>query len=80
MRNSKCLDCAVDTHEINEYYMVHDELWLMANPADYGELCIGCLESRIGRKLNANDFTNYAVNKGFFEQSDRLKERLSNEV
>jgi len=71
-----CLDCGVDTYEINEYYTVHDELWLLCHPEDYGMLCIGCLEKRLGRRLDYRDFIDAPINNGFFEQSERLRERL----
>jgi hypothetical protein len=40
-------------------------------------LCIGCLEERLGRRLNANDFTDAPVNHGFTWQSERLQNRLA---
>lgn len=55
-----CLDCRRDTSD--EYYMVHDELWLEANPDDDGMLCVLCLEARLGRQLTAADFTDAPVN------------------
>ncbi len=71
-----CVDCSVCTHEINEYYMVHDHLWTRAGMTT-GMLCIGCLEKRLGRELNSADFTPYPVNHGpMFERSERLKRRL----
>jgi hypothetical protein len=54
-----CQDCDADVYSINEWYMVRDEVW----PLDYhgGVLCIGCLETRIGRRLNADDFISSAT-------------------
>lgn len=72
-----CLDCGVDTREVDEYYMTHDPLWLQANPQDDGMLCIGCLESRIGRKLNRNDFTNVPINLPDETTSERFLNRLA---
>jgi hypothetical protein len=75
----KCMDCGINTKDINEYYMVEDELWLKAVPEDEGMLCIGCLEKRLGRKLNKNDFPHFPVNMPFkfhFIVSDRLLNRL----
>lgn len=72
-----CLDCHVDTMKINEYYMVKDTLWLEANPADFGMLCINCLETRLGRQLKPEDFPDYPINQGFFEQSELLKSRIN---
>lgn len=50
-----CKDCGVKTVEIGEYYNVYNDVW---NEADGGQgfLCIGCLENRLGRKLNPDDF------------------------
>jgi hypothetical protein len=46
-----CADCGADTFEDNhEYYMISDDLWQTAG-ADEGFLCIGCLETRLGRQL-----------------------------
>lgn len=35
--------------------MVHDHLWAQAGTTD-GFLCIGCLERRLGRRLQSRDF------------------------
>lgn len=71
-----CVDCSVCTHEIDEYYMVHDHLWEKAGMT-FGMLCIGCLETRLGRRLNSRDFPRYPVNHGsMFQRSERLKSRL----
>jgi hypothetical protein len=57
----RCLDCKEETSfradKADEWYMVHDALWLQAHPAREGKLCIGCLEQRLGRRLKAEDFT-----------------------
>jgi hypothetical protein len=58
----ECLDCQIGTMDLNQYYMVHDELWLQANPDDDGMLCFKCLEIRLGRELRAADFTDAPVN------------------
>lgn len=60
-----CVDCAVDTSTrgVDEYYMVHNELWTEAGLSILdGMLCIGCLDARIGRRLLARDFTDAPVN------------------
>jgi hypothetical protein len=55
-----CDDCGADAEEINEYYMVQGDLWKQArrNPVNgkpelpvTSQLCTGCLEDRLGRKL-----------------------------
>lgn len=57
-----CLDCGVDTDEINEDYTVTADVWLTAHPMDDGSLCIGCLEERLGRQLTTNDFVKAGIN------------------
>jgi len=77
-----CIDCSVDTRKINEFYMVHRELWLTAVPDEDNAmtkfLCIGCLERRLGRKLIALDFqANVPLNwPGIRTMSDRLLSRI----
>jgi len=74
-KNTLCLDCCVETIP-TEYYMVTNDLWSKAVPEYEGMLCIGCLEMRIGRKLNKNDFTKVPVNHiDDPTQSKRLKDR-----
>lgn len=80
-----CVDCGVNTAEINEYYMVNDVIWLRATGAlnmrdedAEGMFCIGCLEARLGRKLNAGDFTDCPLNVEAerFVKSPRLLDRM----
>jgi len=71
----RCTDCA--TNVFDEYYMVHNHIWAgvtMFRAAHM--LCVGCLESRLGRRLTVLDFTNAPVNMGFGEVSKRLQDRL----
>lgn len=74
-----CKDCGTDTDL--EYYMVHNYLWKIAHNNKYedGYLCVGCIEERLGRQLNKEDFTNYPINDiNYWEKSERLKSRLTN--
>jgi hypothetical protein len=78
--NPRCIDCGVDTDAINENgYMLHDDLWRQANPAEAGMLCVNCCEKRLGRKLCRNDFRPWVISA--FEDglpvSKQLKDRLS---
>ena len=77
-RNPLCLDCRVDTDGINEDYMVLDEVWRAAHPAEAGRLCCSCLETRLGRQLTRADFP-WSVTAGKrvdLPYSGRLKARL----
>jgi hypothetical protein len=52
-----CVDCGSDTKKFSEYYSVTNKIWADAGMrADGGQLCIGCLEVRLGRKLYRPDF------------------------
>jgi hypothetical protein len=72
-----CLDCEVDTFEIDELYVVTDELWARVNPGKGGMLCIGCLEKRLGRELTPDDFPSLPLNSDHHgsPKSERLLER-----
>jgi hypothetical protein len=78
---SRCLDCNAETSftergKNDEYYMVHNHLWLKANPGGAGKLCVGCLERRLGRRLTPGDFTDCSLNN-FPHGSKRLISRLT---
>lgn len=61
-----CFDCGRDVgdHGLNEDYMIHNALWEGATCMDNGvfELCIECLEKRLGRALTPADFTDCQLN------------------
>jgi hypothetical protein len=79
-----CNDCDVDTQDIGEWYMVKDEVWAAVWPKRSKRefLCIGCLETRLGRCLTSDDFTDSPINEfkenAFgLEKSVRLFNRLA---
>ena len=78
---SRCLDCQTETSftergKNDEYYMIHNHLWLQANPSGVGKLCIGYLEKRIGRRLTPRDFADCSLTN-FPRGSKRLISRLT---
>jgi hypothetical protein len=78
MSEPECVLCGVDTDAIGEFYMVDDELWEKYGVHHHGQLCIGCLEERLGRKLTPADFTDATLNSDPSEpRSQRLTDRLS---
>lgn len=80
MTGFECVDCQLDTAELEEYYMVNHALWLTSGlTARGGMLCIGCLEKRIGRTLTPDDFLVCPLNGENFNKSDRLLNRLGRE-
>lgn len=75
-RHWHCVDCHQDTSAIKEYYMVTFDLWDCYG-AGSGMLCIGCLEARIGRLLQPDDFTDAPINDpDLIPKSQRLLSRL----
>lgn len=73
-----CMDCGCGTR--SEYYHVHDRVWVQANPAIDGMLCIGCLESRLGRQVTREDFSDAPINVDSawaWDHSARLRDRLN---
>lgn len=72
-----CMDCKIQTDEINEYYMINEDLWYLINPDINGMLCIGCVEQRLDRKLTSIDFTDAPINTNpKYRRSLRLQNRL----
>ena len=71
-----CADCAVDTSDIDEWFMVLDDVWeSYSNGSRF--LCVACLEKRMGRTLNRWDFTDCPLNKINHDSgSALLRERL----
>lgn len=72
-----CLDCEIDTGKIHEHYFIVTDLWLSVVGSKNGMLCVGCLESRIGRLLTKFDFPDVTINNPKYEaKSQRLMDRL----
>ena len=86
-----CQDCGLDTTPRPvtkgtwEWYMVLPEIWAQAGmppmvPNEHGLtdeefLCLGCIEARLGRLLNASDFTSQRVNEPSEFDTPRLVSR-----
>lgn len=74
---SDCKWCGADTLEAGELYMVTDAIWEAYGPPTNGVLCIGCLEDRMGRQLQHDDFKDVPLNTDDRPRSDRLRDRLA---
>ena len=84
-----CADCGVDTAPCSarpgcrhagrwEDYMIHGELWATTGIGPGmgdGRLCIGCLETRLGRQLTPADFTGAPINRPHPWDTARLRAR-----
>lgn len=76
-RKFLCLDCGVDTGRLLEHYFVETALWLSVVSSTLGMLCVGCLETRLGRRLVPSDFPAVWINDPRLEpKSQRLLSRL----
>ena len=76
LENFDCTDCHQNTFLKKEYYMLHDEVWCSV-ASKFEMLCISCLEQRLNRTLNSNDFVFQPINYGsLFPQSKLLYSRL----
>lgn len=92
--DSTCHDCGgITTHgqwapgKLYENYRVHDHVWQQSG-MDKGHLCVGCLENRLGRRLNKHDFPDVPVNSlspewdryAWSDRTPRLRDRLVSEA
>lgn len=79
----QCHDCGGRAWtQLCEDYNVRDDIWHQACRAepvmkdDYGLLCVGCIERRLGRQLTSADFTGVPRR----EKSARLLDRITRPV
>jgi hypothetical protein len=74
-----CLHCGVDTVRLNEHFYLKNEVWNQVHSSERGFLCVGCVELRLGRRLNKDDFTSVSINRFHpgVRKSQRLIERLT---
>ena len=63
----ECVLCG----DTDDYYIVTNEIW-QRHGLRHHLLCIPCLESRMGRELNSEDFPDCGVNRG---ELGRLSQR-----
>jgi len=73
-----CTDCGENVARLGEYqFMLQDDVWqqtVQEKPAE--KLCVGCLEARLGRRLNRGDFDLRSPISRRGEQSERLRSRM----
>jgi hypothetical protein len=77
-RRFVCLDCKMDTGQEREHYYLRLDVWLQAHNSKTGMLCIGCVETRLGRTLTPADFTEASINNPkVVPMSARLLSRIA---
>jgi hypothetical protein len=72
-----CMDCRADTEKNREYYMLHHELWYSINRPFRGNLCLRCVERRLGRDLTSADFLDVPINSIQAKCCPELARRLT---
>lgn len=58
----ECDDCGFDVLSGGEFFMLNPEIWddqLGMEPDD--NLCVGCIERRLGRRIDFADIINYST-------------------
>jgi hypothetical protein len=72
-----CNDCKINTVRCGEFYMLRDELWKGKLKLGWDDnLCIGCLEARLVRKVTIGDMKFLPTYRWMYPQSDRLNNRI----
>jgi hypothetical protein len=72
-----CNDCSVNVVTIGEFYMLTDDIWTDQLGLGWDDnLCIGCLETRIGRKVSFADMRSFPSYDWMEPSSARLMDRL----
>jgi hypothetical protein len=72
-----CNDCGSNVVEIGEFYMLRPEIWGAQLGLDRDDnLCIGCLEKRLGREVSLQDMCGIPQEPFMKPISVRLTERL----
>jgi hypothetical protein len=80
-RNLCCDVCRVNLLEIGEYYMLKDNLWQDQLGLGWNSnLCIGCLESRLGRTINFDDLIIFRRLSWMKPDSIRLTQRMASKA
>ena len=72
-----CNECGVNVIEIGEYYMLNPDIWERQLGLGWTDnLCLGCLEARLGRKISPSDMCSFPSYPWMMPSSIRLKHRL----
>jgi hypothetical protein len=72
-----CNDCEVNVAAVGEFYMLDPKIWSGRLGLGWDDnLCIGCLERRLGRKISARDMSSFPSYDWMAPASERLMDRL----
>lgn len=71
-----CNDCGDSVVSIGEFYMLKREIWQDQLGLGWNDnLCIGCLEKRLGRKISMSDMGSFPGYDWMLPTSSRLMDR-----
>ncbi len=74
----RCNDCGVNVVEIGDWYMATPKIWRQQLGLGWDDnLCIACLEQRLGRRVGRADIGPAASMHFVDDISDQLADRLS---
>jgi hypothetical protein len=59
-----CFDCGSDA----DWFMLHDAVWFETGMGEEGNLCIACVEDRLGRMVTRGDFADVPLNDPAFSR------------
>ena len=78
--NFKCIDCGIDTSDLNEYYGLNGDVWAEAGYEIDVMACVGCVEIRLQRDLKPEDFMNCYINDRRNRTNPNRSMRLSSRM
>jgi hypothetical protein len=72
-----CNDCGANVVTAGEFYMLRNEIWEDQLGLGWSDnLCVGCLETRLGREISMADCCTFPNYPWMQPTSDRLRRRL----
>jgi hypothetical protein len=72
-----CNDCGVNVAEVGELFMIKDEIWKGQFGLAWNDnLCLGCIEARLGRELRFLDLMTISNYPWVGPPSERMVARL----
>jgi hypothetical protein len=78
LTRTACFDCGRDLDTIGEFaYCVTPAVWAAAVLAHEAAACVRCLERRLGRRLEPDDFSDAPINGWAWQQTSQLRQRIA---